>query len=425
MRRIALARRFGIGVVDQILSSLTNFAVTFVVARSAGTRGLGAFGLAFAAYTIVLGISRAINTEPMVVRHSTTSKSEWRAATAAATGSALTVGVLAGFGSLIASLVFHGTAADVFLVLAFGFPFLLLQDSWRFAFVAAARPGLAALNDLLWALTMLPVVTVLLVSDRATTTNVTFVWVTGAAVAAVGGIVQSRVQPRPQRLWAWWRENRDLGPRYVIEFLLSSVGVELVFFATGALSGLVAVGALRAGWLLIAPLNVLFMGLMLVAVPEGARLLQTSFSHLQRGCIGLSVALTLCVVAWATVLLLLPDDAGRELLGENWKAGQAVILPIALYTVGSTVINGALIGLRALQAARRSLAARVVTGPLVLIAGVTGALTSDARGAAWGMAAGNAVAAVFWWRQFGWAKDEYCSGRLPARADGLPYGAQV
>ena len=235
MVRTAIARRFGIGVVDQILSSLTNFAVTFAVARSAGTRGLGVFGLAFAMYTIALGISRAINTEPMVVRHSTTSTADWRAAAADATGSALTLGVFAGVCSLVAALTFDGIAGRVFLVLAIGFPFLLLQDSWRWAFVAKARPGLAAINDLLWAIVMLPLVTLLLATDRATITNVTLVWVGGAAVAAIGGIVQSHVRPRPGRLPAWWRENSDLGPRYVIEGLAGGFNVELAVFATGAI----------------------------------------------------------------------------------------------------------------------------------------------------------------------------------------------
>ena len=64
------ARRLSWGVADQALSSLTNFAVAILVARSLGTEELGAFSIAFATYLIAVNASRGLATDPLVVRYS-------------------------------------------------------------------------------------------------------------------------------------------------------------------------------------------------------------------------------------------------------------------------------------------------------------------------------------------------------------------
>jgi hypothetical protein len=65
-------RRLGWGLADQALSSLTNFALAVLVARAVSTSALGAFGLSFTTYTITLGATRALCSEPLTVRYSAT-----------------------------------------------------------------------------------------------------------------------------------------------------------------------------------------------------------------------------------------------------------------------------------------------------------------------------------------------------------------
>src|SRR5207248_4411640 len=91
-------RRLGWGLADQALSSMTNFALAILVARSVSTSALGAFGLAFTTYTITLGATRALCQEPLTVRYSATGEPEWRDGAAAATGAAPVPGVLARVG---------------------------------------------------------------------------------------------------------------------------------------------------------------------------------------------------------------------------------------------------------------------------------------------------------------------------------------
>src|SRR5437764_6373982 len=69
-------RRLGWGLADQALSSMTNFALAILVARSVSTSALGAFGLAFTTYTITLGATRALCQEPLTVCYSATGEPE-------------------------------------------------------------------------------------------------------------------------------------------------------------------------------------------------------------------------------------------------------------------------------------------------------------------------------------------------------------
>ena len=122
-------RRLGWGLADQALSSMTNFALAILVARSVSTAALGAFGLAFTTYTIKLGATRALCQEPLTVRYSATDEPEWRDGTAAATGVALVLGVLAGIVCVGAAFLFSGALRPSLIVLGIGMPGLIVQDA--------------------------------------------------------------------------------------------------------------------------------------------------------------------------------------------------------------------------------------------------------------------------------------------------------
>ena len=108
------------------------------------------------------------------------------------------------------------------------------------------------------------------------------------------------------------------------------------------------------------------------------------------------------IFCWGAIVLMLPTELGRQLLNENWSAARSVLVGVVAYTLASAVTLGAAVGLRTLAGpgARRSLAARLATGPLVVGGGIVGCLAVGASGAAWGMAAGNAVGALITWRHF-------------------------
>ena len=189
--RLTLFRRVGWGVADQALSSLTNFGLTVLVARQVDTGQLGGFSLAFGTYLITLGISRALCTEPLMVRYSASTRTQWREGAAMAAGASLGTGMIAGIACLIAGKVLGGSLGRTFAVLGLSLPGLLLQDSWRYAFVAAGNPLQAFVNDLVWAVVLFPSVLGFIAIGHSSVVWLTLAWGGAATVAAVIGSTAS------------------------------------------------------------------------------------------------------------------------------------------------------------------------------------------------------------------------------------------
>jgi hypothetical protein len=390
-------RRVGWGIADQALSSATNFAVGVFVARNVTTVEFGAFGLVFSTYLLVLGLTRALATEPLLVRYSHVAHEEWREGAAAALGAALLIGVSAGAVGVVAGVLIQGVLGAGLIALGITLPGLLVQDSWRMTFFASGRGFRAFANDGVWGVVL--IVGFFLLETRGLTGVgwFTAAWGLGAGVAAVFGYLQGRVRPKPSGVAGWWRAQHDLASRYVGEFIVRSGGTQLITYAVGGIVSVAAVGALRAGQILLGPFNILFQGLWLIAVPEQVRQLREGGQAFKRSAVALSALLAALALVYGSAAQLLPTEIGRALLGESWSGGREVILPMALSMAGLGVVMGASSGLRALEAARRGLHARIVTTVLLLIGGLSGAVVGGAVGTALGMAGAYWVGGCVWW----------------------------
>ena len=189
-------RRIGWGLADQVVSSLTNFAVSIYVVHALGAAQFGAFSLAYVTYGFALNASRGLATDPLMVRFSGTDLPTWRRAVADCTGTAAVMGLAAGACVLAAAAVLSGAAGAAFLALGLTLPGLLLQDSWRYSFFALGRGSQAFLNDTIWALTLVPALVVLRVTGHADVFWFVFAWGVTATIAAAVGPWQARVIPR-------------------------------------------------------------------------------------------------------------------------------------------------------------------------------------------------------------------------------------
>jgi O-antigen/teichoic acid export membrane protein len=396
----SVTRRLGWAVADQALSSLTNFALGLLAARALSATEFGSFALVFATYLLALGAVRATSSEPFVIRFAAVSHAEWKRGADSATATALLLGVVAGLGCIVASAFVGEHLGKGLLALGVTMPGLLLQDTWRFTFFAN-RKGIAAFtNDLVWALALAVGVAVLLVSGVASVGWLVLVWGGAGTLAGLFGMFQASVVPVPGRTLQWLHEQKDLIPRYLGEYAVTNVVGQLTAFGVGTIAGLAEVGALRAGQLLLGPLNVLYMGVTMVAVPEGVRVLLESGPRLMRACRRLSVLLASCALVLGTVMWALPDRLGLALLHQNWAGAHRLVLPLAVGMAAVGVVLGAGIGLRALAAARLSLRARLLVAPLSMAGGLGGAALNGAMGAAWGLALAFIAGGVVWWRYF-------------------------
>ena len=401
MRVTPLIRRAGWGLGDQALSSLTNFTLGVLIARTVGVEQFGAFSLAFATYLLVLSVCRAYPMEPLAIRYSASPAPLFRRAAAAAVGSVFVISVASALVVAVFGVVTGGALSQALLAVAVTLPGLLVQDAWRSVFFAWRRGRSAFINDLIWAIVMFPALGVVIASGDHSVFWPTLVWGASATVAALAGLVQSGIIPEPLRTRAWWREHIDLGPRFVMEVGARTAGSQLSAFGIGAAAGLAALGALRAASLILGPVQILFFGIGLIAVPEGVRAVGRSLGHLRRLAIAISTLLAIFCIAWGAIALLLPHSVGVALLGSTWDPARAVLLPSIVAQIGAVLTSGPGMGLRTLAAARRSLNVSVMTATLAIVLGVGGAVVAGTPGAAWGLAIAALFAAVLWWWAFG------------------------
>lgn len=399
-------RRLGWGLADQALTSLSNFTLGVIVARTVGPTGFGAFSLAFAAYLTTSSISRALVAQPMLVRYSGSSLLVWRKGTSSATGTALVLGVVAGLVCVIAAWLTDDTLSNVLLAVGVMMPGLLLLDVWRYAFFAAARGMSAFVMDAVFVALLFASLGSLIVSGGASALWPTLAWGSSATVVALATCLWTGVVPRPLRIRMWWSEHRDIALRYVGEAITDAVGIMLSFNAIAFFAGLAAVGALRAANLALGPVNILLQGTSLVAIAEGVRLLKRSGRRLRNGCVLLSGALVAATVAWGAISLAIPDGLGLALLGSTWDPARSVLLPAVVATAGTSASVGAWVGLRALGAAKQSLRARVIHSVLTVACAPLGAVLAGTQGAAWALAATAWFGAVLWSAQFAWSLSE-------------------
>lgn len=394
----ASVRRVSWGLADQAVSSMTNFAVGIFVARSLGLTDLGIFSLAWVTYGVVLNVSRGLATDPLVVRFSGEPTAGWRAAVARSSGTALLVGLGIGAAAALAGVAIGGPVGAAFVALGLILPAVLLQDSWRYAFFAAGQGRKAFCNDLVWGVALIPAMIV--AAQHGSVPGFVLAWGLSAALAAAYGCVQIGLVPQPAGARAWLHQQRDLGPRYLVENVSISGAVQLRMYGLGAIAGLAAVGTVRGAELLMGPFIAVMMGVGLFAVPEAARVLRGSPRRLPQFCLILGGSQAIGALVWGLGLLFLLDDAaGRFVLGSVWLSASALILPAMLSVMNVSVQNGAVAGLRALGASRRSMRAQLLTAGAVVVGGLAGAAAAGALGSAWGVALAMLVGAVVWWWQ--------------------------
>jgi O-antigen/teichoic acid export membrane protein len=397
------------GVSDQALSSLTNFLLGIVVARSASATAFGAFGLGYSIFIFAVGVSRSLTSDPLLVRHSGADLEPWRSATSAATGLGLVLGLIGGVASLSVGLIIGGPTGVMFAALGVALPGLLLQDGWRFGFVANGRSHLAFANDLMFLLLMIPAFAMLIGTSNASVGKLVLAWGGAATVAAVIASISERIPPGVGSTASWLRREGDLAYRYVAEFIAGNGSFQLTLFIVVVLAGLEAVGSLRAGFILFGPVLVIFASALLILVPEGVRILQRGKSLLRRSTLVVAAGLALISVLWGAAIALLPEDLGEALLGSSWSGARALVLPLTVMFAASGAETAFIVGLRSLAAARQSLLARLIEAALTVIGGTIGAALAGTKGAAWGLAVAYCVEVAVWWWQFSGALSGYRS----------------
>ncbi|MCI2238268.1 hypothetical protein MO973_27910 [Paenibacillus sp. TRM 82003] len=407
LREPAVRRVFW-NIGDQGVSSLSNFLLQFVVARAVAPDDFGAFALAFAVYTVVVGLGRAVSTAPMSIRFADADRPGFERAARAATGTALVVGVAVGLVLLVAGRVLAAVAdapgsalaltATGVTALAVVLPGLLLQDAWRQVLLARRRPAASTALSVAWTAAQAAAVVALLLRGASSATPFTLAWGASALLASLLGVRLLGRWPRPAAAPGWVREQWSL-VRYVLpEFLVLQGGNQLsVFVVSLVTASTLAAGSLRGANLLMSPVMILSTSMLGFVVPELVKRKRgMSAGAWRSAAAGVSGAVSAAGVLWGVLFLLGPDAVGRFLLDGTWAGTREVLLPVVVAQAGSAASVGFASVLYAMDRAPVTLRIHVAYALLLVAFTTAGAFWGGAVGTAWGSAAAF-WAVVPWW----------------------------
>lgn len=382
-------------LLSQGLSSIANFGLTIAVAREVDEVVGGAFTYAFLVFSFALGLMRAIATDPLVIHYSAAGGGEVDRVIRQAAGSSLLLGVGATALCAVGGLVVGGDLGIALALLGIVLPGQFLQDAWRSAAFAAGQPRKAAVSDAVRLVVQFGAIGVITLVGATDLPWYMASWALGAWAAAFLGMWQFATPGLWRQSTGWLRQHAGMSIRLGSDFVLNMGGVTLMTSVLAVILGLAATGGLRFALTLLGPIQVLFGALPAFMIPLMARRLAAQGPRSLRRPAGLvSLGSFLVCATVVTVLLLLPDPAGQELLGQSWENARAVMLPVGVTQGAIALALGGSLPLKALGRADLHLRATMVQAPIMVGLAIAGGAWFDIVAAAWGIATGQVIGCI-------------------------------
>jgi O-antigen/teichoic acid export membrane protein len=381
-------RRSGWVLADYGVSAATNMLLTVMVARNVTRAEFGVFAVLYGYYVLVVELSRATFSEPLLVRASTASHPSRRLADSA--GAAAVFGAVAAMILVPLSVLLRGGLDSAALVLAMALPGLLVQDALRVGFIAIGQGAKSLANDLFWGATQVAAL-VLLFTAGAGLVWALAAWAGAGLAAAALAMAQARVMPRCTAVRGWWRDYGRLSRPYAVEVAVIATAAYAGTLAVGVVAGVAAVGALRAGNTLLGPVGLVCAAGRTIAISECRRAIARSPDRLVPTMLVIGGSLAAVAVCWGLVILSLPPSLGGRLVGSSWTTARAVLPPLVAVQFISAVVMTMGGAMRALEAVREQFTLRILGGALAFLGPTVGAAWSGAFGAAVGLATLNAL----------------------------------
>jgi O-antigen/teichoic acid export membrane protein len=379
-----------------LISSGSNVLVLILAARSLPAEGFGRFALAMTVCTVGVFLARGLASDPLATDHAGDPPEVLRAAIRAGAATALVASAVVAVPAGLIAFAIEGSTGDVVLAIAFLLPGLILQDYLRYALIVAGDARGTFFNDAFWLVVQIPLM-LLTISLDGGSVWLLIAWAGGGHLAALLGLAQARTWAgRPALVRPWLADHKDLWPYYTLDNMLRQASILLVVIALSIISSVAEVGAVRGALAFYAPLAILSRGIVGVAVPELARR-RDDPEKVRRASLALGFVLAPMALVVGALTLLIPDDVGRMLLGDSWRLTAPLLLLAAGPSAAAQFTSGALVGIRALGAARDGLTARVIVSVLAAGCATVGAMIDGAQGAMLVLALSAPFQIATWW----------------------------
>jgi O-antigen/teichoic acid export membrane protein len=395
MRVQSAKSRIVVGAMDQALSSLQNFLLLLLVARSVSQSDFGAFGVAFAIYTLLITFEQSLLGDVLLISHSDTAKAKSQGRAVASTVSAAAVfSAVAAAGVCAAAILFAAPLRQLLLALAITLPALTIHDALRFGYLARGSAWGALKLDALWVLLWL--IGVASIYGSHSPAAMWLAWARPCFVTCIYGLLSQRLRPASAKAaWGHVFSARHLSLPLLADFAVTGALAQVVSLLLAAVLGLASWGGLRAAQSLFGPINTLTNACRIVFVPElvRARGDQSRRSLTRR----LNSFVLAVVVPVSTVAVLLPTEVGVAVLGQVWALARPLLLPVAVDRLVGAAGVAPSAALRATGKTASLAKIRVVSSVTILIAVVPGLLNKSVTACAWGLVVGSSVSTAGNW----------------------------
>jgi hypothetical protein len=309
-------------IADQVASSASNTLIVLALAQIATVEVFGRVAIYFAVITFSLALVRGAFGTVLLLSGPRPLKSTKLECSLASTAALIV------FIPIAAVMVAMGTATrdlETCVTLAIAGPPLLLQDVQRHAALARGRALTALLWDGVWVAGTI-VLLVLTWRDLIFRTPGQLIgcWAALAMISYLGLASSSGAWPRVRLLRGWIRKHLALRVHYAAEASLGALTTAVLFAASAYFAGEQAAAALRGASTLFGPLSVIMSALPLLLLPAMAHD-RGGLPAAWRAVRSPTLALTGAALLAMALVLVLPDQAGRFLLGDAWSVTRPIV----------------------------------------------------------------------------------------------------
>jgi O-antigen/teichoic acid export membrane protein len=385
-------RRLTVMTIDQVISGASNVLMAVLAAHILGVASFGLFGIVFLVYTLAVGVSRSLVSEPLLVH-----PLEAEERPGEVIGSGLLISLALAVIVLLAGFIvvlWDASLGYALVVLAGCMPLLVLQDVGRYQAFAIQKPGLAIVLDATWLVLVFGGVAAIAATHARTLVWFIVVWAGSGAAAGLLLFLQYRAREVRITL-AWLRFTWGFSWRYLVSY--SSIqGAALVgSAAVGAIAGARALGAVQGTLLLQRPFTTFVSAAGAAGIGDIRR--SGTAHEIRRHITKLATLSSGAAVLNAIVLLILPSRLGVIVLGETWHAVKPLLLPTALALACLGLMTAPRAGLLGMRRPTPAVVIDVVSTVAGLAATISGAVVDGARGVLWGAVIVRAASLVPWW----------------------------
>lgn len=381
-------------MLDQVVSSATNFAFGVVVARELGPEGFGLIAICLAIAFAFMGVTRAVAAEPFLILISR------GAIPNGPVSLALVLAVFtAGLLTCGAAYLAGSELQPLFFLLAFLLVPLSIQDTGRYIFFALRKPHKALVSDLLWSLfQMVALIAVVMTGSSPITLLAS--WGMGISAGAIFILRALRPAISWRDIRNWLQVSHSFGGWTAAQAIVGQIGLHFTVIWTALVSSVEAAGGFRAGQILLGPLLLAIAGHAATLLPQLGHTVAVGDAVQFRAIIRRTFLLgTVLSVAYAALLVSL-DKVIVLVFGGQYLRFTGLAIPIAIGAVAQGIALAPGMGSRALSAGKSLLATQAVATLVGVPVIIWFASFAGAMGAAWGFSVQLLTLSIMSWLTF-------------------------